>query len=258
MVTSGERGAGALSQQTELERVKARIRALAARTVDRGCSEAEAIAAAQKIGELLEIYGLTMSEVELRQETCIQRQVVFTGPRLQALGTIFLPIIELTETKGWMVGRNTFVFYGLEPDVLMAEYLLHVVAQAVDHEEAAYRTSEAYRAGRATPQNRLRSFRYGFAERVSKRIAHLAAHRRAAEEAARTPTASGTALVLVKRRIIAEGFRELGIRLRTSYTTRTVRDGTAYRNGMEAGGRVNLERPVGSAGGAPPLPRRPR
>jgi hypothetical protein len=180
------------------------------------------------------------------------------GPRLQALGTIFLPIIELTETKGWMVGRNTFVFYGLEPDVLMAEYLLHVVAQAVDHEEAAYRTSEAYRAGRATPQNRLRSFRYGFAERVSRRIADLAAHRRAAEEAARTPTASGTALVLVKRRIIADGFRELGIRLRTSYTTRTVRDGMAYRNGMEAGGRVNLERPVGGAGGAPSLPRRPR
>lgn len=144
-----------MSQQTELERVKGRIRALAARTVDRGCSEAEALAAAQKIGEILEIYGLTMSEVELRQETCIQRQIVFSGPRLQALGSIFLPIIELTETKGWMVGRNTFVFYGLVPDVLMAEYLLQVVARAVDHEEAAYRASEAYRAGRATPQNRV-------------------------------------------------------------------------------------------------------
>nr|WP_232478795.1 DUF2786 domain-containing protein [Roseomonas rosulenta] len=257
-ITSRERGAGAVSQQTELDRVKGRIRALAARTVDRGCSEAEALAAAQKIGELLEIYGLSMSEVELRQEACIQRQSVFSGPRLQALGSIFLPIIELTETKGWMVGRNTFVFYGLEPDVLMAEYLLQVVARAVDHEEAAFRASDAYRQGRATPQNRLRSFRYGFAERVSKRIADLAAHRRAAEAAARTPAASGTALVLVKQRLIAEGFRELGIRLRTSYTTRTVRDGTAYRTGMEAGGRVNLERPVNGAGGAPSLPRRPR
>ncbi|BDG71228.1 DUF2786 domain-containing protein [Roseomonas fluvialis] len=247
-----------MSQQTELDKVKARIRALAARTVDRGCSEPEALAAAQKIGELLEVYGLTMSEVELRQETCIQRQSVFSGPRLQALGTIFLPIIELTETKGWMVGRDTFVFYGLEPDVLMAEYLLQVVARTVDQEEAAYRTSDAYRQGRATPQNRLRSFRYGFAERVSKRIAALAAHRRATQDAARAPTASGTALVLVKQRLIAEGFRDLGIRLRTSYTTRTVRDGAAYRNGMDAGGRVKLDRPVAGAAGPPPLPRRPR
>lgn len=247
-----------MSQQTELEKVKGRIRALAARTVDRGCSEAEALAAAQKIGELLEVYGLTMSEVELRQETCIQRQVVFTGPRLQALAVIFLSVIDLTETKGWMVGRNTFVFYGLEPDVLMAEYLMHLVASAVDHEEAAYRAGDAYRRSRATPQNRLRSFRYGFAERVSKRIEELAAHRRAAEEAARMPTSTGTALVLVKERLIAEGFSELGIRLRTSYTTRTVRDRTAYRNGMEAGGRVNLERPVRGGAGARSLPGRVR
>jgi hypothetical protein len=140
----------------------------------------------------------------------------------------------------------------------MAEYLLQLVARAIDHEEAAYRASAAYRDSRATPQNRLRSFRYGFAERVSKRIEDLAAHRRAAEDAARMTTATGTALILVKRQIIAKGFAGLGIRLRTSYTTRTVRDGAAYRNGMEAGGRVNLERPVGGAAAAPSLPRRGR
>nr|WP_245211823.1 DUF2786 domain-containing protein [Neoroseomonas oryzicola] len=254
----GARGRDAVSQQTELEKVKGRIRALAARTVDRGCSEAEALAAAQKIGELLEVYGLTMSEVELRQEVCVQRQVVFTGARLQALGVIFLSVIELTETRGWMVGRGTFVFYGLEPDVLMAEYLLHLVASAVDHEEAAYRSSEAYRRSRATPQNRLRSFRYGFAERVSTRIEEIASHRRAAAEAARAQAATGTALVVVKEEIIAKGFRTLGIRLRTSYTTRTVRDGAAYRQGAEAGGRVNLQRPVRGGAGAPSLPTRTR
>lgn len=243
-----------MSQQSELERVKGRIRALASRTVDRGCSEAEALAAAQKVGELLEVYGLSMSEVELRQEACIQRQAVFTGPRIQALSAIFLAVIDLTETKGWTAGRGTFVFYGLEPDVLMADYLLHLVARAVDHEEFGFRASPAYQRSRATPQNRLRSFRYGFAERVSARIEELAAHRRAAEESARAPAATGTALVLVKERLIDDGFRGLGIRLRSGTTTRTVRDGAAYRQGMEAGGRVNLERPVRGAG-AKPLPR---
>ncbi|RYJ03496.1 MAG: DUF2786 domain-containing protein, partial [Acetobacteraceae bacterium] len=61
-----------MDQQTELAKVKARIRALAAKTVERGCSEAEAMAAAAKVGELLEVYGLSMSEVELREEACVQ------------------------------------------------------------------------------------------------------------------------------------------------------------------------------------------
>jgi hypothetical protein len=247
-----------VSQQTELAKVKDRIRRLAARTVDRGCSEAEALAAAQKVGELLEVYGLTMSEVELREETCIQREVVFAGPRLQALNGVFLAVVALTGTRGWMVGRQTFVFFGLEPDVLMAEYLLHIVAGAVDHEEAAFRASPGYQRSRATPQNRLRSFRYGFAERVSGRIEELAAHRRAAEEAAAAPGSTGTALVLVKERLIEDGFRGLGIRLRTTYTTRTVRDAGAYRRGTEAGERVNLQRPVRAGGGVSSLPGRGR
>ena len=50
-----------MDQQTELGKVKARIRALAAKTVERGCSEAEAMAAAAKVGELLDVYGLSMS-----------------------------------------------------------------------------------------------------------------------------------------------------------------------------------------------------
>ncbi|MGK7869490.1 DUF2786 domain-containing protein [Falsiroseomonas sp. E2-1-a20] len=242
-------------QQTELEKVKARIRALAAKTTDRGCSEAEAMLAAQKVGELLEVYGLGMSEVELREEACIQREVVITGARLQAVGIIFMAILRLTETRGWMVGRSQFVVFGLEPDVLMGEYLLHVVAGAVDHEEALFRASEAYRRSRLAPQQRLRSFRYGFAERVSDRLDELAAHRRQAEEAAHAASGAGTALVVAKEARLSEAFRGLGIRLRSRTTTRRVSDGAAFRQGVAAGGRVGLERPVGAGAGAPALPR---
>ncbi|MBU8544193.1 MULTISPECIES: DUF2786 domain-containing protein [Roseomonadaceae] len=235
--------------------MKARLRALAAKTIDRGCSEAEAMMAAQKVGELLEVYGLTMSEVELRDEPCLQRDIVITGPRLQAVGIIFMAILRLTETRGWMVGRNHFVLFGLEPDVLMGEYLMHVVAGAVDHEEALFRASEAYRRSRQTPQQRLRSFRYGFAERVSERMDELAAQRQASMT---TPAASGggTALVVAKEKRVAEAFRDLGIRLRSRTTTRRVSDNAAFRQGAAAGGRVALERPVGAGAGTPRLPGR--
>src|SRR5215212_2229287 len=133
-----------MDQQTELAKVKARIRALAARTVERGCSEAEALAAAAKVGELLEVYGLSMSEVELREEVCVQRRVSVTGPQRLALRWLYPSLLRFCECRGWTDGRADFVLYGLEPDVQMAEWLLHVIARALTHEEAHYRASPAY------------------------------------------------------------------------------------------------------------------
>ncbi len=246
-----------MSQASEVEKVKARIRALAAKTIERGCSEAEAMAAAQKVGQLLEVYGLSMSEVELRGETCIQREIIIDGPRLQAVGAIFLAIIRLTETKGWTAGRGTFVLFGLEPDVLMGEYLIHLVAGAVDREEADFRASDAYRRSHLQPQARLRSFRYGFAERVSERLEEFARHRRETAAAAQATTSTGTALVIAKERQVHAAFKDLGIRLVSRSTTRRVRDGTAFRHGQEAGGRVGLDRPVGAGAGARTLRGKP-
>jgi len=257
-----------MDHETELAKVKARIRALAARTVERGCSEAEAMAAAAKVGELLEVYGLSMSEVELREEACIQRVLVFDDPRRQAMGRLFPALLRFTECRGWTVGRADYVIFGLEPDVQMAEYLMQVIAGALAFEEARYRGGGDYaarvaRGGRkpasAKAQAALRSFRIGFADRVAARLEELGSHRRATEaaavaEAVRQRT-GGTALVLLKERKIEQEFRGLGVRLRTVTRSAAIRDRGAYGQGREAGGRVGLDRPVGS-GATARLPRR--
>ena len=187
-----------MDPQTELAKVKARIRALAARTVERGCSEAEAMAAAAKVGELLEVYGLSMSEVELREEACIQRVMVFDDPRRQAMNWLFPALLRFTECRGWTVGRADYVMFGLEPDVQMAEYLMHVIANALAFEEGRFRAGPDYGArmgagGRKPPSARaqaaLRSFRIGFADRVSSRLEELGSHRRATEQAQQRPHA---------------------------------------------------------------------
>jgi hypothetical protein len=247
-----------MDQRDELAKAKARIRALATRTVERGCSEAEAMAAAAKVGELLEVYGLSMSEVELREETCVQRTMVFDDPRRQAMGWLFPALLRFTGCRGWTVGRADYVMFGLEPDVQMAEYLMHVVAGALSWEEARYRQSADYARAKVPPQAALRSFRIGFADRVATRLDELGSHRRAAEQAAqeqavRTGT-GGTALVLLKERKIEDGFRALGVRLRTVTRSTVVRDRGAYGRGREAGGRVGLDRPVGAGPAAGRLP----
>ncbi|WP_137181338.1 DUF2786 domain-containing protein [Roseomonas sp. AR75] len=249
-----------MDPQTELAKVKARIRALAARTVERGCSEAEAMAAAAKVGELLEVYGLSMSEVELREEACVQRVMVFNDPRRQAMGWLFPALLRFTECRGWTAGRADYVIFGLEPDVQMAEYLMHVIAGALGYEEVRFRNSTDYARSRAAPQAVLRSFRIGYADRVAARLEELGAHRREtarqAQAEAQRAGSAGTALVLVKERKIEEGFRALGVRLRTVSRSTVVRDKGAYGRGREAGGRVGLDRPVGQGPGTGRLPRR--
>jgi hypothetical protein len=250
-----------MDQKDELAKVKARIRALASRTVERGCSEAEAMAAAAKVGELLEVYGLSMSEVDLREEACVQRVMVFDDPRRQAMGWLFPALLRFTDCRGWTVGWADYVIFGLEPDVQMAEYLMHVIATALHHEESRFRRSPDYLGARAAPQAVLRSFRIGFADRLATRLEELGSHRRATEQAARDQAAragagaGGTALVLLKERKIEDGFRALGVRLRTVTRSTVVRDKGAYGRGREAGGRVGLDRPVGAGPAAGRLPR---
>jgi len=248
-----------MDQQTELSKVKARIRALAAKTVERGCSEAEAMAAAAKVGELLDVYGLSMSEVELREEACVQRRIPAQGPGRTALRWLFPALLRFCECRGWTDGRHDFVLFGLEPDVQMAEYLLHVIGGALAFEEARFRRSADYLNSRLPGQAVLRSFRYGFADRVSKRLDAMAEERAQAQEARRAAamgSSTSTALVLAKERKIEEGFRGLGVRLRTVYSSATVRDRGAYGKGAQAGGRVGLDRPVGAGPGAGRLPKR--
>ncbi len=250
-----------MDQQAELAKVKARIRALSAKTVERGCSEAEALAAAAKVGELLEVYGLSMSEVALREEACVQRRLSVPGPQRLALRWLFPALLRFCECRGWTDGRADFVLYGLEPDVQMAEYLLRVALGALTHEEMRYRLSADYLRSRAAPQTRLRSFRYGFADRLGKRLEELVAAREesAATRRAAAPAAAATAstaLVLAKEKKVEDGLRSLGVRLKTVYSTATVRDSGAYGKGQAAGGRVGLERPVGAGPGAKTLPRK--
>ena len=57
---------------------------------------------------------------------------------------------------------------------------------------------------------------------------------------------TGTALVLVKHQVIDDAFRETNIRLVAVTGLRRARLNGAFRHGLAAGDRVNLNRPVGA------------
>jgi hypothetical protein len=90
------------------------------------------------------------------------------------------------------------------------------------------------------------SFQQGMAARLAERLEAMHAAREAGVAAQRQ---SGTALILVKHRVVDEAFRETGTRL-VSGGRRQLRQDGAFRQGEAAGERVNLNRPLkGGRGG---------
>ena len=57
-----------------LDKLKTRIQALRAKTIDNGCTEDEALAAAAKVAELLDRYDLSLTDVEMRAAPCERRE----------------------------------------------------------------------------------------------------------------------------------------------------------------------------------------
>jgi hypothetical protein len=245
-----------LSQSDELSRVKGRIKALTEKTVANGCTEAEAMAAADMVGRLLERYALSMDEIEIRTARCVQAEVPLGGRRRRPIDGCVPTIARFCDCKVWLARAATsdplapdfdeagtgrcYVFFGFETDIALATYLFAVIDRAVTTETSAFKRSNRQFRGVRLRQASA-SFQHGVVARVSER---LDAMRRARDAAVRSQRFAGTALVVVKHRVVEDAFRETDVRLvRMSATGRRVIT-SAFRAGRAAGDRVNLNRPV--------------
>ena len=252
-----------MSQTTELARVKARIKALADKTVANGCTEAEAMAAAEMVGRLLERYALSMDEIEVRQTRCVQAEVPIGGRRRRAIDACVPAIARFCDCKVWLARAarqdpdaedfdwtepgSRYVFFGFETDTSLATYLFAVIDRAIATETDAFkRTNPRLRAVRLRQASA--SFQHGMAARIAAR---LSAMHDAREATVRAQRATGGALILAKERVVEAAFRETDIRLVSMGAIGQRRITAAFRDGWAAGDRVNLNRPV--PGDAPGL-----
>jgi hypothetical protein len=85
------------------------------------------------------------------------------------------------------------------------------------------------------------SFQHGVAARVSAR---LDAMHHAREASVRAQRSTGTALILARHRVVEDAFRETNVRLVSMHAIGQRRIASAFREGWQAGNRVNLNRPV--------------
>lgn len=215
-----------------------RIRALLAKTTANGATEAEALTAAAKAGELLDRYNLTLSDVEIKQERCEQRQAT---ERRHEVDRVVTAIARFTGTKVWNTAGR-IQFFGLPHDVDVAVYLTDLIRTAMDSSYKRFLRSPERPLNVKTYRLR-KSFMFGMTNRLNARLNEMSAAREA-----QAKTSSGTALVVVRNAVVTEQFAKLNLGLRAPRKRKTRIDNQSFGAGKAAGDRVNITSGISQSG----------
>ena len=244
-------------QNEELVKIKARIRALTEKTVSAGCTEMEAQAAMEKVGELLMTYNLSMSEIEMHDEVFIDSTIdLRTASRNAAAAKFVVGLATFCHCKVWFQpGKKSkgtvakYHFFGMEPDVEMVKYLYTIIDAAMMTEQAKFVSSHyTGRQERGILKVATTNFRLGFARRIDDRLYDLKIERDAYEAAHMT---TGTSLVVIKDQLVEAEFvkESKKHKLRSHKITHRVRQHSeAFNAGVIAAQNVNLSRPIETPG----------
>ncbi len=222
----------------DLEKALARIQALRAKTVDRGCTEEEAIAAAGKVAELLDRYGLSLGEVELKEQSCEGFGVETGRRRFGPIDGCIPAVGAFCDCRVWSEkapdGQIRYVFFGLPADVAGARYLYELVERAFATETDLFRRSDLYADHHSGDRrSATQSFQTGLAHGIARKLDELQQRRDAAIR-----TDGGRDLVPIKEGVIEDELAKLGLRFHSRGGGRRrylLRD--AYEAGHEAGDR---------------------
>jgi hypothetical protein len=225
---------------TALDRLKTRIQGLRAKTIDNGCTEGEALAAAAKVAELLDRYDLSLSDVELRDSSCEQLDYETHRKKRIPLDDCIGAIADFCDCRVWReknaAGEARYVFFGLRSDIEAAHYLTELVDSAVRAELGRYKTTADYRRFRHQERHMANaSFTLGMVASIADKLAVMKAARDDANQR------TGRDLVVLKAAVVDSEIEKLGLELRTLPRASRMISPLAYDAGGAAGASFVLK-----------------
>jgi len=242
-----------MSQNIELAKVKAKIKALAAVTFSNGAFENEVIKAMETVGKLLAQYNLSMHDLDLTDEPCVHEMIQSKSKKMSVAGYALGALGRFTDcivwTNRWRSKEGVqYHFFGLESDVAMAKYLYELIETMARSEVIRFKLTETYKTSTVRRSASV-SFINGIKHRMRERFNELKQiNDKDREEEAkkrRQFDLNTRALTLVKEDIVKEAYnKQVGIKLRTMSNPTRVRNRAAYNAGTAAGNRINLNRPI--------------
>lgn len=218
------------------DRIKHKIAALMKMTSASGCTEAEALAAAEKAAALMRDHDLTEADITIG-EASVRQKSKGRGAR----DPLWRAVAHCTNTaatyltEGGARGAD-LVFIGRDPGPEIAAYLVVVLNRAVDTGIAAFKAGAFYRRRRseATRRTAVRDFTAGMVLRLRLRLVEIFG-----------PQIDKEANALAR---VARDERYAGC-VPVNAPEANVRFSEAASSGWAAGNRVNLAQ--GVHGGSP-------
>jgi len=235
---------------SEITSIKKKIHALLSKTIENGCSEAEALMAAAKAGELMDHFNLSITDIDIKQTGCKKVEIELTTVIGGPLDGVMVALAAYCDSKVWfnrghkiyhgpITKGGTYNFFGLEPDADMAEYLYHIIDRALESSLKEFKKSDDYKFA-SRKKTATKSFGYAFASRLSIRLSEMKKERDAKLHEMQRDERTGRNLVLVKSEQVESEFADLGMKLSARKRSTRNYDSNAADAGRKAGDRVGL------------------
>lgn len=219
------------------DRIAATIRALRAKTVENGCTEAEALSAAKKLSDLLRDHNMTVDEAEMRADPFAQCRKVHDDWVGERLWKVADGIAHMTGVRYWTERpgeRPTINFFGFAHEVEVAAYLLNICRAAMLREQHRIVASDRRLITIARRRRAVLPVLDGMADRLRQRLRDM-----------KPPAPTGTGLVVLRDALIEKA---MPVKLRTGNARNSRALEPGYLDGLAAGDRVSLNQ--GLRGGA--------
>jgi len=236
-----------------LDRLKSRIQALRAKTMENGCTEDEALSAAAKVAELLDRYDLSLTDVELRDSSCERIEYETRRKKRVPIDGCVGAVAHFCDCRVWRekneAGEARYVFFGLRSDIAVALYLTELIDAAVRHELGRYKTTDGYRRFRHKERHMANaSFALGMIASIADKLAAMKVGRDEAN------SGNGRDLVIKKAAIVDDELEKLDLNLRARRGAKRMVSTAAYEAGGAAGASLAINPGIGEA----PTPRTSR
>jgi hypothetical protein len=226
------------------ESILAKVRALLAKTVENGCTEAEAMAALDRAYTMIASHELTDEELKAIKD---EKAEVYDTGRSDARGIYMFLARAVAEFCGVKTFKEAngprgpwrIMFCGLPSDVQFADWLLETLAVFVRTELRNYLIDVRPRSkARIRVMN---GFVIGCTGRISERLNTLSMAREK-----ETPKGNGRELVLAKADAIQAAMKDIKLGKARASTRTTSR--VAHQAGWDRGAEARFDRPVEHGG----------
>jgi hypothetical protein len=224
---------------SEHKKVVGRVKALLAKTLDNGCTEAETMAAMEKAAEIMAAHDIAEGDLQQKQDEHVVTRHTGNIDPFKVRWNLSSAVATFTHCRSWRQRYDkTIVLCGLESDAEFAEWLLGALADFVLREIESH-LAERRRNGLPCSRTVSASFMHGMTCRISDRLRELSAQwiPSTGKDVAASPTARVEAFM-----------KEEGIKVATASSNYFAALQDCFAAGKAAGNRASFARPVSSGG----------